>query len=138
MSELTFLVELLLNHKLQKSTRDLVAERLKELELEMGSRPRASYASVSLPPNIANQPPSTIAAMLRHNTSGEIPVSNDGYQQAHFAESFQRGTGNMGEAQPVAVIAQTPAAMAALNSRQQAIADGAAGKTNASGGKRKF
>ncbi len=109
-TELTFLVDLLLNHKLQKSTKDLIAERLKEFASDPGPRPRAIQASV--PPELANQSPSTIAAMLRHAE----PV----------------------EPQPVAVIAQTPAAVAALNSRQQAINEAMSGKANASGGKRKF
>lgn len=35
MSELSFLIELLLNHDLQKVTKDLVAERIKEVEASL-------------------------------------------------------------------------------------------------------
>lgn len=42
MTELTFLVELLLNHRLQKPTRDAVATRIKEVEEAIAHLPPQS------------------------------------------------------------------------------------------------
>jgi hypothetical protein len=39
MSDISFLIELLLNHKLSKSTRELIAARIREVEASPHSRP---------------------------------------------------------------------------------------------------
>ena len=133
MTELTFLVELLLNHRLQKSTKDLIAARIGEVqeefsrtapELSRHQRPIVAQSN----PAFANQAPSMQAIMARNpDLSGAIQVP-DAYNTITVATAPE----------PVAVIAQTPAAVAALNSRQQAINEAMSGKANASGGKRKF
>lgn len=133
MTELSFLVELLLNHKIQKNTKDLIAARIKEVEQEMSVRPPLSQMQMAqnrallstIPPAMANQSPSTIAAMMRHN----------GVQAADPMPEMPP----IPEPQPVAIIAQTPAAVAAMNSRAQAIAASINGKTDkATGRPRKF
>lgn len=104
MTELTFLVELLLNHRLQKPTKDAVATRIKEVEA----------AIAQLPPQSPLRP---------------LPaaVSSRDVAQRHP------------EVAPVAIVAQTPAASAALASRQQAINESLAGKINKDTGRpRKF
>jgi len=100
MTELSFLLDLLMNHKLQKATKDLIAARIKEVELRYTARAAPSPAqyqsagSTQLP-FASLQTPSTLAAMARN-----------GFQETTV---------------PVEAIAQTPAAAAALASRKQAI-----------------
>ncbi len=96
MTELTFLLELLLNHKLPKPTREAVTARVREVEQglsapRMGPAPLQSLGNV--PAHLANQAPSTIAAMMKHPDL----------------------------APPIPIPAQTPAAQAAMNARQEAI-----------------
>lgn len=129
MTELSFLVDLLLNHKLPKATRDAVAARIKEVEERYASAPVqvALSAPRPLPPHIAKQAPSTIAAMIRH---GEIPIADAGNTIT---------VSTTAELPPVAIVAQTPAAVAAMNSRSQAIAESMAGKVDKNTGRpRKF
>ncbi len=121
MTELTFLVELLLNHKLQKSTRDIIASRLKEVEEGFVMRGIPAQSPVIFPSNLG-QAPSTLAAMARH--SGSSTTINIAASEPSI---------------PVAVVAQTPAAVQAMNSRQQAINESMAGKVDKSTGRpRKF
>lgn len=126
MTELSFLIDLLLNHKLPKTTRDAVAERIKAVEA-MGAKGYEIPAHArAVRDNLVGgvpQAPSTIAAMARH---GIFPV-------AQTAEELPP------EPPPVAVIAQTPAAAAALASRQQAINESLSGKVDKQTGRpRKF
>jgi len=108
-TELTFLVELLLNHKLPKPTKDLVAQRIKEVEESFAARPALPIQpKQAIPAHLANQAPSTLAALARHPDL-----------MAQMAPP---------DPQPVAVIAQTPAAVAAMASREQAIASAMSGK----------
>lgn len=115
MTELSFLLDLLLNHKLPKVTRDAVAARIKEVE--------AIFISPGYIPNFApirstgsNQAPSMQAIMARNPDLMVAPAP-----------------------EKVEIVAQTPAAVAALNSRQQAIAESMAGKVNKETGRpRKF
>lgn len=51
MGELSFLIELLLNHKLAKATKDLISTRIKELEDRMVSQPAQHQ-----PMSAVNQP----------------------------------------------------------------------------------
>lgn len=65
MSELSFLIDLLLNHRLTKDVKTLVAERIKEIEGKPQASPR-----VALPAHLIGQAPSTIA-----NLAAEPPVN---------------------------------------------------------------
>jgi hypothetical protein len=63
MSELGFLLELFLNHKLPRITKALIAERIKEVEIAARTvtpQPRISS-------NISAQAPSTQAALMRQD-----------------------------------------------------------------------
>ncbi len=107
MTELTFLVELLLNHKLQKPTKDAVASRIRDVEAAMAT----------LPP-----------------THPVRPMPNGVVQAASMQAIIDRNP----DLAP-AVVAQTPAAVAAINSRQTAINESLAGKIDkATGRPRKF
>lgn len=106
MTELTFLVELLLNHRLQKPTKDAVATRIKEVEA----------AIAQLPPQSPLRPMPAPAVVSSRDVAARHP-----------------------EVVPVVAVAQTPAASAALASRQQAINESLAGKINKDTGRpRKF
>lgn len=100
MTELSFLLDILLNHKLQKATKELIMARIKEVEEGLTHKPQI-YSPVPgaiLPGTINGQVASTAALLAKHN----LP---------------------MPPAQPVAEIAQTPATQAALAARQ-AIMEG--------------
>lgn len=108
MTELTFLVELLLNHKLPKATKDLVAQRIREVEEGLILRP-------SPPPRVAPSP------------------------QAAQAPSTQAILDRNPDLVQPAAVGQTPAAVAALNSRQEAINASLNGKVDKAAGRpRKF
>lgn len=130
MSELSFLVDLLLNHKLPKATRDAIATRIKDVESSYSVRsPTPAMARQVVPAGLEGQAPSTIAAMMRHgsNTAVTVMPLTIGSQPQEDA------------AIPVTTIAQTPAAVAAINSRQQAINEALSGKVDkVSGRPRKF
>ncbi len=116
MSELSFLIELLLNHRLQKETKDAIALRIKEVEATgTPSRPVANMPRPVL--GVAAQSPSTQAILDRNPDLAAVlapPV-------------------------PVEQVAQTPAAMAAMNSRNQAINESLSGKVDkVTGRPRKF
>ncbi len=119
LTELTFLLELLLNHKLPKPTKTVITERIKEVEaqlttLQIHSAPIVNTVEMrgvpmrDVPAHLANQSPSTIAAMMRHP---------DLVAQIAPPEPTQ----------PV-VIAQTPQAQMAMNARQEAISLAISGK----------
>lgn len=99
MTELSFLIDLLMNHKLPKLTKQAIAERIKEVESNIGAPNVRSQAP--------RQAPSTIAALSRQadEANPAIPAP-----------------------EPVAQIAQTPAAAAALAARKQSIAQALSGK----------
>lgn len=115
MSELSFLIDLLLNHKLPKVTRDAIAGRIKEVESNASSH-RPVLAPIR-PAAISAQPPSTQAILDRNPDlaaaiAPPVPVEN---------------------------IAQTPATIAAINSRNQAISESLSGKVDkVTGRPRKF
>lgn len=121
MTELSFLIDLLLNHRLPKATRDAVAVRIREVEGKaptpswiMPANSNNSYQVTTLPnqpAGLAPQSPSTLAALARHpdlvaemTRQAEAPSAN------------------------VAVIAQTPAAAAAMAQRQATILQAQTGK----------
>lgn len=117
MTELSFLIELLLNHKLQKGTKDAIAARIKDVEASgMARAPGVPL----LRPNVSSgvvQAASTQAILERNPDLAAVltpPV-------------------------PVEHVAQTPAAVAAINSRNQAISDSMSGKVDkVTGRPRKF
>lgn len=104
MTELSFLVELLLNHKLPKVTRDAVASRIRAVEASgFALTPsQVPWPKTAPPANLTNQAASTLALMAKHNIEPP-PV-------------------------PVDQVAQTPAAVAAINARQEAINQALSGK----------
>ncbi len=110
MTEISFLIELLLNHKLSKATKDLIAARIKELSDKSSPAAIRTISPVQQLTGGVPQAPSTLAAMARH---GELPPVNIPVQEAP---------------DPVAVVAHTPAAQAAMQSRQEAINRAIAGK----------
>lgn len=121
MTELGFLIDLMLNHKLPLATRKSIAERIKDVEstLSGGHRGNMAPAQGILQPRIrsaTDQAPSTAAAIAKHNGVVVERV------EQHAPE-------------PVAVIAQTPMAMAAMESRQRAISESIAGKTDKTTGR---
>ncbi len=138
MTELTFLVDLLLNHKLSKLTRDAVASRIGIVEQQVrmtaaGPPPTAApsfqarpiAAPAAVPAHMVGQSPSTIAALIRQEQTGPV--------MGPTAESVAVTAANIAAVapqppQPVAVIAQTPAAAAALADRNAAIIQGVSGK----------
>jgi hypothetical protein len=106
MTELSFLIELLLNHDLPKATKDLIAERIKEVEskLYVTQSPKPALQQVSYVTG-PQQAPSTLAAMARHeNLPPIIPAPE------------------MPPIPPVEHIAQTAATAAAINHRNEVIA----------------
>lgn len=64
MTELTFLIDLLLNHDLPKETKASIASRIKEVELTLQPM-RSSYTPAAIVPTI--QPPS-------HMIQEEVPM----------------------------------------------------------------
>lgn len=119
MTELSFLIELLLNHDLKKETKDALAARIRAVEETLTQAPvlRIPYVAPSGPQQAA----STLALMAKHGDLPKIvPVEMPPIEQ-------------------VAHIAQTPATAAAMNSRNSAIAESIAGKIDKQTGRpRKF
>lgn len=70
MTEFSFLLELLLEHKLPKVTKERVTERIKEIEMAQRNTAPAVHRS----PTVQIQAQSTLAAMDRH--AAEEPVVN--------------------------------------------------------------
>jgi len=79
MTELTFLIELLLNHDLPKATKDLVATRIKEVEEKLISAPQPLQRAVS------------------NDMSPGLPVQNNAAVQAALAarEAAMSGKGDV-------------------------------------------
>lgn len=130
MTELSFLIDLLLNHELQKPTKDAIADRIKEVESKLTTNGAGSHGSHlqswnnQLPQNVPQQAASTLALMAKH---GDIP-----YIASPPMPPIPK-------TEPVAQIAQTVATAAAMMSRNAAISDSIAGKTDKSTGRpRKF
>lgn len=130
MTELSFLIELLLNHDLPKATKELIAERIKEVEaIIFLVAPGSSHAVAQqrfaqnqivqqgIPQ--ARQAQSTLDAMARHGDVGYTAPIIHAQQLPPEMPPV-----------PVEQIAHTPAAAAAMNSRHQAIAEAIAGKVN--------
>jgi hypothetical protein len=119
-TELTFLIELLLEHKLTKATKDAVAARIKELDVNRGDHQIygrtaqvSANASRSPSPGAAAQAPSTLAILARNPDLAEKALAAP---------------------VPVENIAQTPAAAAALQHRADMINSAISGQVIAKGG----
>ncbi len=119
MTELSFLIDLLLDHELQPMTKKAVADRIKVVEEGLTAvpyratinTPLGTIPGSGLPPHLAKQAPSTLALMAKHGdilavATPEMPPIE----------------------QPVTQVAQTPAAQAAMNSRNAAISQSISGK----------
>ncbi len=130
MTELSFLLELLLNHKLPKVTKEAVTARVKLVEAQLhtsgpgrlASPPAAGSPAGFIPPHLVGQSASTIAAMMRHEAAGMPAVA----MSAGSVETVSPIA--VAPVSPVAVVAQTPATAAALADRQAAISSAVSGK----------
>lgn len=131
MTELTFLVDLLLNHKLPKPTQQAVANRIKEVEEGFARVPSNSprfavtpmAAPAAIPSHLVGQSPSTIAAMMRQEAggAGTQPIPSNPVTEQSNPPPLQNPV-------PVTIIAQTPMAAAAMADRQAAIIQAVSGK----------
>lgn len=124
MTELTFLIDLLLDHELQLVTKKAVAVRIREVEKLLlvdrvfvrSDAPSPPVAEVAPPPPplpapaiVSRQAPSTQAAMARHAAAdANLPPPPPPPPP-------------LPPPPPVAIIAQTPQALAAMASRNEAI-----------------
>lgn len=107
-SELSFLIELLLKHKLPVATRDLIAARIKDVEQGLSAVRHISSPVVKpLPIGMVQQAAST-QAILDRNPDLAIPVVSN--------------------VVPVEQVAQTPAAAAAMAARAAMINQAMSGK----------
>ncbi len=128
-TELSFLLDLLLDHKLPKPTRALIMQRAREVEEDMrgvfGTSGLRSPPIPQVQAALSNQAPSMQAIMARN--------------QDLIARSPTIGMAANQPSIPVEQIAQTPATQAAMASRQSAIAESLSGKIDkVSGRPRKF
>lgn len=114
MTELSFLLDLLLNHKLPKVTKELIVERVREVEKKIDSaESRTVYlqpqqAKIQLPSGTV-QSPSTLALMAKH---GDIPPNISG-----MIADIPLPPPPV----PVEQIAQTAATQAAMVAREAAM-----------------
>lgn len=116
-SELSFLVDLFLKHQLPTEARAIVAERLQALADAPTIPTVYKYSGTNHNPPILSQVPSTQAILDRNPDLAAVLVPPA----------------------PVAIVAQTQATVAAMNSRQQAIAESMSGKVDkVTGRPRKF
>ncbi len=78
MSELSFLIELLLNHKLPKATKDAIAARIKEVEALPHTRVQDRWQPQSSAQALqqAAQAPSTLALMAKHGVPNPTPLND--------------------------------------------------------------
>lgn len=104
-SELSFLIDLLMNHKLSKTTKELVAQRIKEVEGRISSgMTLGGVVQQSRNTNPMVQSASTLAALAKHGLP--IPEVSTTPEPAPV---------------PVEQIAQTPETQAAMARRQQSM-----------------
>jgi len=127
MTELGFLLDLLLNHKLPLTTRKAVTERVKVVEEGLtpketlwGRLQQGQPTPAALPKQLSIQSPSTLAAMMRHAEQGPALVTADQQPVLNAVPPPPP--------QPVAVVAQTAATQAAMAAREAAIASQISGK----------
>ena len=116
-TELTFLLELLLNHKLPKATQLAIKERITQVESNFRPQAPGNYNAAPLVQSKSAQSPSTQRILDEMAKEGTplIPPGN----HEHNTQPAPV---------PKALVAQTPAAQAALQARDQAIATAISGK----------
>lgn len=107
MTELTFLVDLLLNHNLAKETKDVIASRIKDVEQAIQTQSMQVTWNRPQPvavPQGPQQSASTLALMAKHGDLPPVPMAVP-----------------TSAPEPVAVVAHTPATAAAMNARAAAL-----------------
>ena len=119
-TELGFLINLLLNHKLPKATRDALAERIRQVEFRLMVGPatlRPVFAAAApLPPHQSIKGPAQSHSMqriLERNPDLAAALPN---VESPAAPASQEPA----PTQP-AIVAQTPEAMRAMAARQEAM-----------------
>lgn len=124
MIELSFLIDLFLRDDLPSAVRSLVGDRIKEIGQRQPDpllNPRNTSTGMMNPIiGPQTQAPSTLNNLAKH---GDIALPSIVPIEAP---------------PPIAVIAHTPAAQAAIESMQQAVRDRALGKVDRTGRPRKF
>lgn len=115
MTELSFLLDLLLTHKLSPATKKVIVDRIKCVEANLARPVHQPPTLVSPMKSVAAnaQAASTLAILEKHN----LDPANPAEQPLHPLTI-----------PAVPIVAQTPAAVAALNARQQAINIAASGR----------
>jgi len=116
MTELQYLIELLLNHKLQKNTKDSIQARIKEVEEALRTQPPIKPTPVHRPPTASVQSPSTQAILDRNPDIGSIPVETSP-QPSEPAVIH-----------PTPAVVASAAAAQTIASRQTALAAATSGK----------
>lgn len=115
MTELSFLIDLLLNQKLSKPVKDLIANRIREIESKVAPSSGQNRTSVPGPPaHLIGQAPSTIANWMKDNPSpmiNAVPANIE--PQAHSEPG---------------ILVASQAAAGAINARQQMIDQALSGK----------
>lgn len=115
-SEISFLIELLLKHRMPLVTKEIIATRIKEVEARVPFVPAQGIV----------------------NTVPKMEKIYAGPPQAASMQAIMdRNPDLVVVPKPVEVVAQTPATIAALNSREQAIAASMAGKVDKETGRPK-
>lgn len=128
MTELSFLIDLLLNEKLTKTVKVKVKDRVKFVEESLAmykpipwppnKLPVPIQTPVDVPEHLKGQAPSTIAAFMRHQAeAGNVPLT----QEAMAAVTKP-------EQPTLPGIISTAPALAAINNREQQIANAINGK----------
>lgn len=131
-SELSFLLELLLEHKLQSATKSAISERLKFVENSL--RPQPVYVQPRIMQPLArteqpSQAPSTLAAMERQANE----VVNGFWQETHSGKADRESrqpepiSASIPAIIPVSAIGLTSAAQEAMATRNKLIAEAQAG-----------
>lgn len=129
MTELSFLIELLLNHRLPKPTRDLVASRIKEVEASHGPSALAP-PPIQSPSGITIPSPSYVQhATARPSKTAQSPSMAAKVAAMEAEEAAKRGlpppppveVAQPSQATQPVTIAQTPIAVNAMNERNNLI-----------------
>lgn len=118
MSELSFLIDLLLEHKLHKTTKDAIKDRIKEIQ----NPGPVTYAQMpAIRPAKASQSPSTQRILDEMAAEGACISTN-------LNQNIVATDPNPSGPVQIVQIAQTPAAAAALAARSEAIRIATSGK----------
>jgi hypothetical protein len=134
MTELSFLLDLLLWHKLPKATKEAITSRIKDIESQavFVSPSRSSFVQKS--ERTIASPPEIISLSNPDGTMSQIDLSKQSPStRAKLLAQEQPSTPTIlgaprEEVSNPPIIAQTPAAVAAMSARQQAIAIAISGK----------